>query len=65
MELQDLLVKTFKWHKMLKYLGNSTEMISGGAFPMALTSELTYYLTLKPSVTACRRKSDTNKKGKK
>lgn len=62
MELHDLLVKTFEWHKILKYLENSTEMSSGGAVPMALSSQLTYYLTLKPSVIACRRKSDTNKK---
>lgn len=57
-----MLVKTFKWHKVLKYLENSTEGISGRAIPMALFSELTDYLTLQPSVTACRRKSDTNKK---
>lgn len=38
MELHDLLVKTFKWHKILKYLAKSTAMISGGAVPTALSS---------------------------
>lgn len=29
-----MLVKTFKWHKVLKYLESSTEGISGGAAPI-------------------------------
>lgn len=68
-ELADPMGKTFKWRKLMKYLENSTEMVSGGGWGGGCSHGLvlvtTYHLTLKPSVTACRRKPDTNKNKRK